>query len=116
MAAWALAACSAYHYAPHRRRLAPRRATSNDDVKKKMQERAEQAKAAAQAEKDDMREEELEDHLTEGWLLDEGRHLSKGNEIDLGSSRPSSTRRRAAVAFSLLDLRRFESRARTRPS
>ena len=49
MAAWALAACSAYHYAPHRPRLAPRRATSDADEERqqKMKERAEQAAAAA---------------------------------------------------------------------
>ena len=63
IAAWAAALCSAYHYAPHRPRLAPRRATSDDDAvrQRKMQERQEQAKAAAQAEKDDMREDELEE-------------------------------------------------------
>ena len=61
IAAWAAALCSAYHYAPHRRRLAPRRATSDDERQQRMKERAEQAAAAAQAEKDDMREEELEE-------------------------------------------------------
>ena len=63
MAAWALAACSAYHCAPHRRRLAPMRATPNDDAarQQRMKERQEQAAAAAQAEKDDMREDELEE-------------------------------------------------------
>ena len=63
MAAWALAACSAYHYAPHRTRLAPLQATSDADAarQQKMKERQEQAAAAAQAEKDDMQEEELEE-------------------------------------------------------
>ncbi len=80
IAAWAAALCSAYHYAPHRTRLAPRRATSDEERQQKMQERAEQAKAAAQAEKDAIQEEELEEIY--GYDDDDVNYWADDNDND----------------------------------